>query len=215
MQSIKDTIIHQLVESNKFLQEKVASLEKRVVQLEIDHQTSAQYNRQNNLLISGIPPEVKHENLEEIAVNILNKCNAPDIVNKRDFAACHRISEKSDDVVCRLINRKDVEAALNNRGKLNNLTDQVKGELALPPATSKIYLNVHLTPYNSKLAFYCRRLITNMSTKKGVIKILGHFGGPREHLTWKQISHLDDLHKLFPDIEDKIVYPQAGDVNDG
>ena len=55
VQTIKDTIIQQLLESNKALQEKVASLEKKVRQLDIDHQTSSQYNRQNNILISGNP----------------------------------------------------------------------------------------------------------------------------------------------------------------
>ena len=209
IKSIKDTIIQQLVDANKNLQAKVFSLEKKVQQLEIDHQASNQYNRQTNILISGIPPEVDHEDLEQISINILNKCNAPVVLNERDFQACHRLSEKNNDVVCRLVNKKDVEKALTNRVKLSKLSNQDKVDLKLPISTDKIYLNVHLTPYNAKLAFYCRRLkkngfITKMSTNKGIIKILGHFSGPTLNVTWKHISHLDDLIDLFPDLEENI-----------
>ena len=163
IQSIKDTVIQKLLESNQMLQNKVTTLEKQVLQLQIDHETSNQYNRQNNILISGTPSTVDHEDLENVAVKLLNKVNAPSIVNNRDFEACHRVSEKSNVVVCRLVNRKDVEQALSNRGKLKNLNP---ADIDLPPSTGGIYLNEHLTPYFSKLAFYCRRLKKKNCIKK-------------------------------------------------
>ena len=72
--SIKDTVIAQLLEANSKLQEKVENVEERVLVLE--HQASLQYSRQLNVVISGIPPEVEHKYLEQIAVKIFNKCNS-------------------------------------------------------------------------------------------------------------------------------------------
>ena len=213
IKSIQDTIITNLVNSNKMLQEKVEVLEDKVVSLEAELHANNQYTRQNNLLISGIPEEVEHENLEKIAINIINKCNSELVVAETDVQGCHRISKKNKDVVCRITNKKYIEGTLYNRGKMKNLKDEDKTSLGLPSSTVAIYLNEHLSPYNAKLAFYCRRLrknnlINNMSTKKGVIKIEGYFG-PNNEMKWRSVGHLNDLHKWFPDLEDKIAHPQV------
>ena len=213
LQSIKDTIISNLVTANKSLQQKVEALEEKVVGLETELQASLQYTRQNNLLISGISEDIDHGALEEIAMKIINKCSAAYQVVEDDIEACHRLSARNSDVVCRLINRKGVEDALNNRSKMKNLNDVDKEALGLPKENGQIYLNEHLTRHNSQLAFFCRRLkknehISNLSTKKGVVKIQGQFGGPSDTtLTWRKIAHVNDLHKLFPDLDAKIVLP--------
>ena len=211
IQSVKDTIIANLTKANKDLFDKIKLLEDKVVSLESELQASNQYNRQNNLLISGIPEDVQHENLEAISIGIINKCCSAIVVSPEEVQGCHRISQKNIDVVCRLVNKKYVEKTLQNRVKMNNLSNDDKTNLGLPASTEKIFLNEHLSPYTSKLAFYCRRLkkndlINRMSTKKGVIKIEGYFGS--EELQWKTIGHLNDLHKLFENLEGKIVIPQ-------
>ena len=211
LQSIKDTIISNLVTANKSLQNKVEVLEEKVARLEAGLQAGLQYTRQNNLVISGISEIVKHDDLENIAIKIINKCNVPNEVEEGDLEACHRLSPRNSDVVCRLVNRKYVEFALNNRGKMKDLSDMDKQALGLPKENGQIYLNEHLTQHNSQLAFYCRRLkknklITNLSTKKGLVKIQGKFGGPNDDgITWLKIAHENDLRKLFPDLEGNIV----------
>ena len=103
-----------------------------------------------------------------------------------------------------------MEKTLYNRVKLKDLSEGDKTELGVPANTGNIFLNEHLSPYNAKLAFYCRRLkknnfINRMSTKKGVIKIEGYFGPGTENLKWKTIGHLNDLHNAFENLEEKIV----------
>ena len=47
-----------------------------------------------------------------------------------------------------------------------------------------------------------------MSTKKGVVKIEGYFGLNTDILNWKTVGHLNDLHNLFENLEEKIVIPR-------
>ena len=74
IKSIQDTVISNLVQLNKKLQEKVDMLEDKVVSLEAELHANNQYTRQNNLLISDIPEDVEHECLEKIAINIVGCC---------------------------------------------------------------------------------------------------------------------------------------------
>ena len=200
--ALKNTIIDNLVEANKVLQQKVQVLGDRVTKLESDLQATQQYSRQNNILISGIPAEVEHEQLQEIVINIMETCNSSVSLTSRDFEACHRLSKKGNAVVARLVNRTDVENTLKNRSAMKNLNKQ---DLGLPESTQGIYLNEHLTPQNAKLSFYCRklkkkRLIEKYSTTKGIIKILQTMDGAK----WVTIGHLSDLQQLFPDLEENI-----------
>ena len=165
---LKSTFIKNLMESNKLLQGEVAVLKDTATILETEIQVNLQYNRQNNFLISGIPKEVVHSDLENIALNIMKVSDTESSITSRDVVACHRISVRSTDVVVRMVNRKYEEKTLDNRMQINHCS---KDDLGLLPNTGKIYLNVHLTPYFSKLAFYCRKLKKNrfiheISTKR-------------------------------------------------
>ena len=106
---LKSTLIKNLVESNKLLQGEVNTLKDTVIKLETDLQVNLQYNRQNNFLISGIPKEVVHSDLENIALNIMKVSNTESLITSRDVAACHRISIRFTDVIVRMVNRKYVE----------------------------------------------------------------------------------------------------------
>ena len=117
------------------------------------------------------------------------------------FEACHRISKKSTDVVCRLVNRRAVEDTLRNGKKLLKYDPS---KLGLPTPAPKLYVNPHLSPYRSKIAYYCRKLkrenrIEKMSTYKGNIRILinAESDDEDEEDRWKQITHLDQLKELF------------------
>ena len=207
----------QLFEQNKVfssnisdLHETVTELRERIDNLENEVHNDQQYNRNNNILISGIPDTVEHDDLLEISMNIMNKCIEDYSLTSRDFEACHRISKNSSDVVCRLINRFDVETVINNAKILKNLN---KAELGLPENTTNIYVNNHLTPLNSKLAYFGRKLknlkkIKYVSTYKGVIKyqvpttqrdVEGHVV-----YRWRKISNKNDISAIFPNFEELI-----------
>ena len=160
---LREAIIDNLVEANKALQLKVVQLEEVVERLTIEFQANLQYQRQNNIIISGIPPEVEHENLEKVAVEVVNTCSQTQ-VNTGDVQGCHRLSRISTDVICRFTSKKPVEEALGNWHKLKNLDKRRAG---LPDSTGELYINTHLTPYNSKLAYHCRQLKkTNLIKKR-------------------------------------------------
>ena len=190
---LRATIIENLVEANKALQHRVEMLEGVVEQLTLDFQANLQYQRQNNIIISGIPPEVDHGNLEKAAVEIVNTCTE-NRVSTRDVQGCHRLSRTSTEVICRFVNKKPIAEALDNWKKLKNLDKKKAG---LPDGTGEIYISAHLTPYNAKLAYHCRqlrrkKLLDKISTKKGVVKILVKEGDAGS-LAWKTISSLKDI----------------------
>ena len=146
---LREQVINNLVEANKQLQGKVRLLENAVTKLQGELEASQNYSRLNNIVISGIPKEVDHKDLEKAAIGVMNAClESP--INARDFEACHRISPKSNDVVCRVVNRKDVDEALDNRANLRNLDKAAAG---LPLMTGNVYLNSHLTPYKAKIVY--------------------------------------------------------------
>ena len=90
--SVKDALILNLTEANKNMSAKIQALEDKVVNLETQLQANLQYNRQNNILISGIPAEVEHEALENISIGIINKCCSGVVVSPEDVQSCHRLS---------------------------------------------------------------------------------------------------------------------------
>ena len=132
----------------------------------------------------------------------MNTCSKT-TVSPRDVQGCHRLSKKSSDVICRFVSKKPVEEALENWKELRNFD---KNNAGLPSSTGDIYINTHLTPYNAKLAYHCRQLkrdgyVKKISTRKGIIRVLVEDEGNRgnvEHSSWKTISHLRDLHAIFP-----------------
>ena len=129
------------------------------------------------------------------------------VISGRDMEACHRLSPKFNAVVCKLVNREDAEEAVRNSSRLKDIN---KEELGLSP-NSSLFINEHLTPFNSKLAFYCRRLkkkslIKWTKSQKGVVKVLIEVKTDNEESTlkWKKISHKSELEKLFPNLDELI-----------
>ena len=107
--AVKDTVINNLASANKELQHHVKKLEERVTELETELHSNLQYNRLNNLIISGIPSSVEHINLEAVSLTIINTCTEVPDITSRDVEGCHRLSKNNMDVIIRLINRAVVE----------------------------------------------------------------------------------------------------------
>ena len=100
----------------------------------------------------GIPKKIKHVNLENTCLNIFNKVSDYKISN-RDIVNCHRISEKSDTVVIKFLNTRDAVSFLDKNENIQKLENEDNGL-----DYKNIYLNEHLTPYISNLAYKCRCL---------------------------------------------------------
>ena len=77
---LKNTIIDNLKKSNEILQTKVATLENEITALKESNidlvkrtEAAFQHGRLNQIIVSGIPADVKHEDLEDKCIGILNQ----------------------------------------------------------------------------------------------------------------------------------------------
>ena len=71
--SLKETVIKRLQEENERLSDKCKQLENRVAFIELSHDALEQYDRRNNLAISGIPDSVQNSDLESTIASILSQ----------------------------------------------------------------------------------------------------------------------------------------------
>ena len=62
--NLKDTVIKRLQEEDQILRQKCNKLEAKIVKLETEQNSLAQYGRRNNIVISGIPDSIDDSNLE-------------------------------------------------------------------------------------------------------------------------------------------------------
>ena len=202
---IKNTIIQNLKTCNEKLQARVETLEEEIIALREENidlerrtEVALQHGRLEQVVISGIPPVVEHKDLEETAIKILNEIKEHKVTS-RDVAACHRLGKKNETIL-RFVNRKDADDCFENRSKLKNITRETFG---IDPGTN-IYVRENLSPYMSKLAFFCRvlkrkLLVEKVTTYNGVIKIFRTVDG---HPVKDVIAHKSDLEEIFPDLDD-------------
>ena len=205
---LKNTIIDNLKKSNELLQIKVKSLESEILvikndQIELTKRSGAsfQHARLEQIIISGIPENVSHEELEGKSIVILNQIKNHHVTS-RDVAACHRVGKKHDTIL-RFVNRKDAEDSLENSKKLENIDREAVG---LDP-DAKIYINANLSPFMSKLAYYCRalkrkNLVNKVTTFKGIVKITRSVGTRNVS---NVIGHKKDLENIFPNLDELLV----------
>ena len=140
--SLKESLIQNLVEENRKLKKRVNVLEDevddlydRMLTLEAEQQ---QRSRRNNLEIHGIPNEILDENLEKATINILkNIVNDP--ISPEEVDACHRLpgAGKSKPVIMRFIYRKRRDEHVSNGPQLN---EQIIKE-TLGRFGNKLYVN--------------------------------------------------------------------------
>ena len=137
-------------------------------------------------MVSGIPANIEHEQLEGIFITLFNSV-CPHNINSRDIIACHRISLKSASVLVKFVNKKDATSLLNSRKTIDGLNND---SIDLGYCT-KFYVEEHLTPYVS-LSYKCRclkrrNLIIKTKNQKGTVKILKNFDGGT--IKWVKFFH--------------------------
>ena len=162
----------------------------RVVQLERNAVTNAQYHRRELVEVNPVPPSISDEELE------LNICKALSLtgheVKPDDLQACHRLKKKESVIVkfkCRKLKRR----ILINRKNLRNKSEDLR-QLKF---SSKLFISESMCHENHQLAYKCLQL-------KNMGKI---------HSTWfwnntvhvkrsersnpVKIFHIIDIEKLF------------------
>ena len=127
-------MIRLIIEESKKLKERIIDIEEMNKKLEddladIEFLVAKQdrYSRRNNIEVGGIPDNFQGEELENVAVSILNKLDVK--CNNKDLEACHRLplTKRERDsghpkrTILRLVNRKFGELALSSRKKLKDI----------------------------------------------------------------------------------------------
>ena len=180
--AIRKEIIDTLKVENEKLNDKITLLEtkndlleSRISSLEIKLEDNLQYQRNANIIISGIPREIAHEKLESIVIEIFNKV-CFHTISDREIVACHRLSMKSDNVLVKFLNKKDALALNGSKVALKEL------DKSFIPNCGNLYVNEHLTPYASSLSYRCRCLkrtnkIYQTKVENGTVKVLSNRGG--------------------------------------
>ena len=204
-------LINSLKEENKNLQQRIEVLEKdsAIAFKEIEetqriaHSTD-QYQRRNNIEISGIPLECD-EDLKEVVIGLCNSilkepgkptddtdCDIGDY----DIEACHRLKSVNKDgiqnTIVRFVNRNVCDVLHDNKKRIKDVKMEQLGD-----TVKNIYINENLCRYYNDIGAKCRRLkkkgkILDTWTFKGLVKI------KLNDNSIKVIIHHNDLERLFP-----------------
>lgn len=197
--AIRKEVIAMLNIENEKLRDKINSLESRnelletrVDVLESKMETNLQYQRNASVVIAGIPKDIDHNKLEGTVVTIFNSVCFHSITH-REIIACHRLSAKTDTVLVQFGNKKDASALLNSKLSIKELDKSL-----IAPGCTNLYINEHLTPFMSELAYHCRCLkrekkIYQTKVENGIVKVLTNIEGS---FRWFNITNNNDINKL-------------------
>ena len=182
------------------MKQKCNKLEAKIVKLETEQNSLAQYGRTNNIVISGIPDSIDGNNLENTAISMMSDINVN--IEENDIEACHRfgkpdVTSKSKKTVACFVNRKNCYKIFENKKKLSKLNNEKHNFRE----GTRIFVSESLTPMNKSIALYCRKLkrkklIHPCYSRNGIINI---------KMTDKsqpaKIFYMERLVNLFPDFD--------------
>ena len=167
-----------------------ATLSKEVKLLKRKTNRDAQYQRQENIEISGIPATIQDSEIEENVIKILKQVDVN--VSPSDIVGCHRLPKRGT-VITRFVNRKNAEKALMNSNKLKNYN--FERELG---QRCSLYINRNLTPeylnlrWKVKMAKTAGYIFKFGSNKRGIWLLLEDNGRKI------QVEVEDDIQKVLP-----------------
>lgn len=156
--SLSDGFKEQRKEVIQLTKDKVR-LEREVEALKVTVEEQAQYSRNRNLVIDGLPM-FHNENLLVDLVPTLSKCLGVKIEGKVDIQAVHRLPvtrHRNDDatpIVIQFTNRqlRDEVLTVGRRKRL------VTSDLYPKLETRNLYINEHMTPYYKKLWYETNKM---------------------------------------------------------
>ena len=126
-------------------------LTERVVQLERNAVTNAQYHRRELVEVNPVPPSISDEELELNIFKALSLTGHE--VKPDDLQACHRLKKK-ESVIVKLKCRKLKRRVLVNRKNLRNKSE----DLRYLKFSGKLFISESMCHENHQLAYKCRQL---------------------------------------------------------
>ena len=180
-------------------QEKIDIINDELVRLETDITTTNQYNRRQNLIIDGIPNNIKDYQLENVCIDLIRKigfCPRANPLTPYDVVGCHRLRKKPGEVcaptIIRFTNRKVAEFCMKYRSRVTKINGW------------NLSFREDLCPANEMIYDECENLlksnlIAKMYTHNGFVKVVPNgrsFTGGRNFPV--KIKHFSDLQEMFP-----------------
>ena len=146
---------------------KLFELDARVLECE-------QYSRRESIIISGIPNNIKHHELENVTIDILK--NLGIYVGVKDISAIHRLGKVSNTskfpvrVIVRFINRKIVDMCHENKSRLPELKRTMNMDIRFFESLAHLNLeSVRICNYLME-----NNIIHNFFLRNGFPKIVVH-----------------------------------------
>ena len=106
------------------LRSDMSELVNETIRMDTEINTTNQYNRRENLIIDGIPMNIKQNKLESTCIEIVKKLGFTGSLGPYEVIACHRLKRKDPNspapTIIRFFNRKIVEFCMKHRSRLSS-----------------------------------------------------------------------------------------------
>lgn len=176
--------------SNTVTRDELESVERDVIDVQ-------QYNRRNNVEISGLPEELT--DLQDTVINIGKAIGVQ--IKPDDIQAAHRLRKDRNHrgprkIIARFVNRKTAESLIRSSKQFKHRETVEKAGLR-----ETIFINNSLSNYSKYLwgkakSLKRKNLINKFWCYNGTVNVLIN-----DHDDPIKIRHINDLIKLFPDDE--------------
>ena len=185
-------LIEKLSEENAALKEIHSFMDattKRLVKIEREQNKALQYSRRDSIEISGIPPTVSQDVLEDEVVKNFEKAKV-EVHGKKleapDIQACHRVGKKGKTIV-KFISRKYAREGLVCGKNLKN--SNLYGNAG-------VYINTSFCPEFGHLNFLIRKAKADGALFRWKVRNGINFVQVEEEDEFVEISHINDLVEL-------------------
>ena len=185
-----------ILQSDHLITKKVNSeLSSRLVNMERQRWTNAQYWKRECLELVSIPKGVEQKDLEGKVLSVLEKVGCK--IDPDNIEDCHRLSKKNDNVIIKFSRRKDCQHFHRVKRDLRNLNLEDLGF----HGENRIYINRSLCQYYRMLWSKSKKLhsmgrIHSFYIADESIKIKVH-----ENSTPLAIIHVNYFEYNFPDVD--------------
>ena len=176
---------------NKNLTDEVKHIYDQLYDIEIRLIDTEQYNRRQNLIITGIPESIKQNDLELTVIDILRSIGLQ--ISSYEIVGCHRLykpknSKYAAKTIVRFINRKATEYCMFYRKRLAEVKSFIGMNLRFQENLCEA--NEHVLKWSRDLKKY--DFIHEYYIRNGFIKIIVNKDDPPI-----KIHHPDDLYSRF------------------
>lgn len=182
-----------------------AVLKKEIVKCEKKRRQDNQYDRLENVEISGIPASVEPADLENAVIAVAKEIGV--VFSAHDVSACHRLP--GDATIVRFPSRRHADALFRNARKLKGLDLSVQ----LGRDHPAVYINPNLCPEFRSMRWKAKRLkdeglVAFYGTSRRGVYVLKEQGGDKHF-----VDVDSDLDEFLGDKKlNEVLYPDADAV---